>query len=85
MRALAEAFVHSGSFDTTRRLWDLIGQQPAIEPAQIRRLEHAVETNRQVYEAVAGVDHRPVPELVKELALRVEPPQSSYLEDEEPF
>lgn len=85
VRVLAEAFVHSGSFDTTRRLWSLIEQQPVIENDQLRRLEYAVQTNRQVYEAVAGADHRPVPELVDELVKRLEPPSTSSLEDEEPF
>ena len=38
VKALAEAFVHSRSYDQTRRLWDLIKRQPLIEGPQLRRL-----------------------------------------------
>jgi hypothetical protein len=83
--ALAEAFVNSGSFDQTRRLWSIIERQTLIESPQLRRLEYAVQTNRQVYEAV--VPHKgQVPQLVRELVQTFEPSLSSrYGFDEEPF
>ncbi len=81
--ALAEAFVHSGSFDQTRRLWSLIERQPLIESPQLRRLEYAVQTNRQVYDAVVP-PKRKVPQLIKELVRKFEP-SSGYGFDEEPF
>lgn len=71
VKALAEAFVNSWSFDTTRRFWAMIESQPVMESEQLRRLEYAVQTNRQVYDAVAG---KPVPELVRALVEKFEPP-----------
>jgi hypothetical protein len=78
--SLAEAFVNSGSYDQTRRLWSLIERQALIEPPQLRRLEYAVQTNRQVYEAVVPQKGE-VTELVKELVQKFEP--TPY--NEEPF
>ncbi len=83
--ALAEAFVHSSSYDTTRRLWELIESQSSWDDRQLRRLEYAVKTNSQVYNAVAGPEFQPVPELVDELVRRLSPPDTSSLQDEEPF
>lgn len=74
VRALAEAFVTSRSFHTTRKLWALLETQGQIESGQLRRLEYAVQTNRQVYEANAAPDGTPVPDLVAALVLRHEPP-----------
>jgi len=79
VKALAEAFVHSRSYDQTRRLWDLIKRQPLIEGPQLRRLEYAVSSNNQVYEAVANGGGQ-LPGLVNALVRKFEPP--SY---EEPF
>jgi hypothetical protein len=80
-KALAEAFVNSSSYESTRRIWDLIDAQPQIESDQLRRLEYAVQTNDQVYNAVrqGGV---PIPDLVKALVEKFEP---STPDDEPPF
>lgn len=72
--ALVEAFVHSSSYDSTRRLWVLLEAVPQFEAEQMRRLEYAVESNRQVYETVvlrADGSRSEVPVLLKELARRV--------------
>jgi TIR domain len=85
--ALAEAFVNSSSFDMTRWLWDLITAEPHLQPEQLRRLEHAVSTNRQVYEAMTR-DGKPIPELVGQLVKRHEPPvpaSPNPWADEPPF
>lgn len=71
--ALVETFVHSWSYDTTRYLWALIEKVPTLEAAQLRRLEYAVQTNGQVYEA--NVDGVMVPVLVTALVEKFEPPQ----------
>ena len=72
VKALAEAFVNSGSYDTTRAHWARIEKVDHFDSDQLRRLEYAVKTNRQVYEAnVGGVL---VPELVKQLVEKFEPP-----------
>lgn len=81
VRALAEAFVNSWSFDTTRWLWELIAAEPRLESEQLRRLEHAVSTNRQVHQAVTR-DGTPIPELVSQLVKRHEPPAP---ESEDPW
>lgn len=86
-RVLVEALVKSGSFGATRRYFALLEEKDTIEPEQLRRLEYAVQTNRQVYEAVYGPTastSRPVPELVRELVRKHEPPASPW-DDEEPF
>lgn len=90
VRALAEAFVNSGSFDMTRRLYALLEGQEDIAAEQLRRLEYAVQTNRQVYDAVypgrAGTENRDVPDLVAELVRRHTPSvDPSPYDDEEPF
>lgn len=86
IRAVAEAFVNSGSYDMTRRLYEVLRSEDAIETDQLRRLEYAVQTNRQVYEAVFGQPARPIPKLVEELVRRHEPAAtSSGFDDEEPF
>lgn len=87
VRALAEAFVNSGSYETTRRLYSMLSSEESIEGDQLRRLQYAVQTNRQVYEAVFGQPARPIPELVDELTRRHEPPRSpsAHDYDEEPF
>jgi hypothetical protein len=59
----------------------LLGRQ-TIETEQLRRLEYAVATNNQVYDCVA--DAKPVPELVKALIEKFEPPAPNY-SDEPPF
>lgn len=72
VKALAEAFVNSYNFDNTRRLWARIDQVESFDSEQLRRLEYAVQTNRQVYECnVAGVL---IPDLVKQLVEKFEPP-----------
>jgi hypothetical protein len=81
-KALVEAFVSSGSYDTTRRLWGMLLGRQTIETEQLRRLEYAVATNNQVYDCVA--DAKPVPELVKALIEKFEPPAPNY-SDEPPF
>jgi hypothetical protein len=85
--AAVEAFVHSGSFDATRTLWELIeGAEHELRSEQLRRLEYAVQTNDQVYAAVypAKAPNRPVSELVSALIARIEPPAPSMFDDE-PF
>jgi len=84
VKALAEAFVNSRSFNQTRRLWDLIMRQPMIEGPQLRRLEYAVSSNNQVSSAVANGGGL-LPDLVRELVLKFEPPPSTYSYTEEPF
>lgn len=88
-RALAEALVNSHSFDMTRRLCELLEDQEEIAAEQLRRLEYAVQTNRQVYEAEylskVGVETH-VPDLVEELVRRHRPSaEPSPYDDEEPF
>lgn len=89
VKALAEAFVKSASFDTTRKLWAMIAAVPHFESEQLRRLEYAVATNDQVYNAVAkGPDGQTtdVSLLVKQLVERFEPPvEPLYDPNEEPF
>jgi hypothetical protein len=71
VKALAEAFVNSHSYDRTRYLWAHIAQVETWDSEQVRRLEYAVETNRQVYAGdFGGV---PVPDLVKQLVEKFEP------------
>jgi hypothetical protein len=84
VKALAEAFVNSRSFNQTRRLWELIERQPLIEGPQLRRLEYAVGSNRQVYEAVDPVGNK-ITELVSALVEKFEPPSKGYGYTEEPF
>jgi hypothetical protein len=83
VKALAEAFVSSGTYDFTRRLWALISGQPSIESEQLRRLEYAVQTNDQVYDA--NLNGEPIPELVKKLVEKFEPPAVSDPWGEAPF
>ena len=72
IKALAEAFVHSGSWDNTRKLWPLVEQVDSWDSEQLRRLEYAVQTNREIYDCnVAGIG---VPLLVKQLVEKFEPP-----------
>lgn len=86
VKAMAEAFVTSKSFDFTRMLWGLLENQPSIESEQLRRLEYAVQTNRQVYEAVRIPDGTPIPALVKGLVEKFEPPvPETPWGDEPPF
>lgn len=82
VKVIVEAFVRSGSFNSTRRFWKLIENQPVIATEQLRRLEYAVNSNRQVYEAVStGPSYARIPELVKAVVEKFEPP----VVDEEPF
>ncbi len=74
VKALAEAFVSSFSYDQTRLLWDLIERESHWDGEQLRRFEYAVATNRQVYEAVRNPDGKAIPDLVKGLVERLEPP-----------
>jgi hypothetical protein len=64
IQPLVEAFVNSSIFEMTRWLWILIAIEPHLEPEHLRRLEHAVKTNRQVYEA-ATREKTPIPELLE--------------------
>ena len=82
MKSLVEAFVNSRSYDSTRLIWAHIANQPNIESDQLRRLEYALQTNDQVYNA--NVDGIAVPGLVKNLVERFEPPAPSW-PDEPPF
>jgi hypothetical protein len=84
MSALAEALVNSYSYDTTRRLWSLIDRYRSdVNNDQLRRMEYAVQTNRQVYEAASGPPwNRPVPSLITDLVSEREPPSPF---DREPF
>jgi hypothetical protein len=85
-RALGEAFVNSWSFDSTRRFWSLIERQSALEVETLRRLEYAVQTNRQVYQAVAGTPGVPIPHLVRSLVQKLEPaPVTEPWPDGAPF
>lgn len=86
VKALVEALVTSWSFDATRRFWSLLEAQPIIEAEQLRRLEYAVQVNRQVYEAVNGPNGTPIPELIRALVDRFEPSSVQYnWSDEPPF
>jgi TIR domain len=89
VKTLAEAFVRSASYDTTRKLWAMIEAVPHLESDQLRRLEYAVQTNDQVYNAVArGQDGQMtnVTLLVQRLVERFEPPvEPLYDPNEEPF
>jgi hypothetical protein len=87
-KSLVEAFVKSYSYDSTRWLWSIVERVQSFDAAQLRRLEYAVQTNRQVYDA--NVDGVLVPELVKKLVDRFEPPLapdpwSAPGPDERPF
>lgn len=84
VRALGEAFVNSRSYDMTRKLWALLLVEPHLEAEQLRRLEYAVQTNNQVYSAVAGPSGTPVPELVAALVLKHEPPAAPDPWSQEP-
>lgn len=83
-QALVETFVRSWSFDTTRFLWPMLERRGNLTRDQLRRIEYAVGTNRQVYQAVdkAGTS---IPELVKALVEKLDPPQPPILLDEPPF
>ena len=70
--AVVEFFVDSPGFDHTRWIWPYIAREPHIASDQLRRLEYAVETNRQVYQA--NVDFASVSDLVKALVEKFEPP-----------
>lgn len=70
--ALVETFVGSWSFDTTRFLCPMLERIQKFEPAQLRRLEYAVQINDQVYNA--NYDGEAVTDLVKRLIERFEPP-----------
>jgi len=72
IKALAEAFVNSFNYDNTRKLWALVEQVDQFDSEQLRRLEYAVQTNRQVYEC--NVDGDSVPDLVKRLIEKFEEP-----------
>lgn len=85
VRALAEAFAKSVSFDQTRQMWTLIEKEPQIDPEQLRRLEYGVQSNRQVYEAVRKHDGKPIPELVEELVASMEPATARSEYPEAPF
>lgn len=88
VRCLAEGFVNSWSFDTTRWFWELIAAEPHFESEQLRRLEYAVATNNQVFNAVYGPQGEPIPELVAALVKRHEPPPPENTRpavDEPPF
>jgi len=83
IKALAEAFVNSWSFYQTRALWDLIAAEPLWESQELRRLEYAVSTNRQVYDA--NHNGALVPELVKELVAKFEPIASDPWDTSDPL
>lgn len=84
IKSLVEAFVSSHSFDTTRFFWSHIEKVATFEPAQLRRMEFAVETNPQVYDANTGGVL--IPDLVKALVARFEPPAPpDPWSDEPPF
>jgi len=53
-RALAEALVASPNFDNSRNLWPAVQRQDQWEQASLDRLKYAVQTNRQVYDAVVA-------------------------------
>jgi len=64
---LPEALVTSCSYDRTRQVWDLIEKvKDEFREDELRRLQFAVDTNRQVYQAVAR-DGKPLGELVEQL------------------
>ena len=72
LSALVESFVHAGSYDRTRAMWVQIEKQPWLTADHLRRLEYAVQTNDQVYDA--NCDGVEVPVLVKALVEKFEPP-----------
>lgn len=80
--AAIESFVNSPGYNHTRWVWPFIAREEHMSSDHLRRLEYAVETNRQVYDA--NVDFTPVPELVRGLVQRFEPPDP-WAGDEPPF
>lgn len=72
IKSLVEAFVHSFNYDNTRKLWVHIEKVDHFDSEQLRRLEYALQTNRQVYEC--NVDGQGLPDLVKALVEKFEPP-----------
>lgn len=80
---LAEAFVTSFNFDNSRNLWSAISRQDQWDEPQLRRLEYAVETNRQVYDA--NLDGTSLADLVKDLLVRFDPAPVAPFNDEVPF
>lgn len=83
--AAVEAFANSASFDNTRRYWQVISRADSLTPAELRRLEWAVDNERQVYEAVEKVSGRMIPELVEELVKKFEPEPESTDWGDTPF
>lgn len=79
LHALAEALVNSRSFENTRFLWPLIAQEPRWEVEQLRRMEYAVATNPQVYQA--NVNYVMIPILLKKLVEKFAPTQVEPEED----
>ncbi|WP_344004926.1 toll/interleukin-1 receptor domain-containing protein [Microbacterium paludicola] len=83
-RALAEALVASPSWENTRNLWSAIARQDQWEQASLDRIKFAVQTNRQVYDAMVG--ERQLTALVDELVQQYEPkPIDWSTGDETPF
>lgn len=71
--AAVEALVTARNYDSTRRFWKIIQASPTgLGSDELRRLEYAVTSNSQVYDAV--YETRPIPELIQELVTRLEPP-----------
>jgi hypothetical protein len=82
-RSLAEALVASPSFENSRNLWPALQRQDQWEQASLDRLKYAVQTNRQVYDAV--VAERSLPDLISELVEQREPKPMSWASDDSPF
>jgi len=71
VRALAEAFVYSGSYDSTRYLYPLLNKQERIESEQLRRLEYAIASNGQVSDCTLGT--AAMPDLINAIIKRHDP------------
>ncbi len=62
---LTAEFEASGSYDRTRRLYELLTQLPSFKDEQLRRLEAAAETNDQVYDC--NHNREPMSRLIAQL------------------
>jgi hypothetical protein len=71
-RALVESFVKAYNYERARLSYQLLAKETYLSSEELRRLEYAVQTNRQVYEANLG--EAAIPTLVKALVEKFEPP-----------
>lgn len=82
MAAAVESFVTSPNYNHTRWIWPYLVREPSLSGDHLRRLEYAVRTNSQVYDAVA--EGKRIPDLVAGLVIQREPPDPWAGGSEEP-